>query len=85
MIEPRILPYTYWCVNAPDDNGSVKLNMNEHRILELAKIGARTNLDDKIKESWKYPDDEQYQENKRQAFEEYVEVCELLRECEDDG
>ena len=84
MIEPSILPYTYWCVNAPDDNGSVKLDMDEHRILELAKIGARTNLDDKIKESWKYPDDEQYKENKRQAFEEYVEICELLGECEND-
>lgn len=60
--------------------------MDKERILELAKIGARTNLDEKIRESWKHPDEEEsYMEIKRQAFEEYCEINDLIRECEQNG
>ena len=59
--------------------------MDKERILEFAKIGARTNLDEKIKESWKYPDDEKYKDIKLAAFEEYLEVCDMIRECENGG
>lgn len=52
--------------------------MTQKRILELAKIGARANLDDLIIESLKNSDKHYLQEEKRQAFREYAEVRAML-------
>lgn len=57
--------------------------MTQKRILELAKIGARTVLADLIKASLNPEGKLLLREEKRQAFKEYDEIRRLLVEEEE--
>jgi len=57
--------------------------MTQKRILELAKIGAHTILEDLIKASLKQEDKHFLQEEKRLMFREYDEIRKMLLEEEE--